>query len=290
LRHKVKNGEIIEIVTYKDSSPSRDWLSFVKTGRARSRIKQWINKRERADASELGKKLMEKESRKFKTSWKKVTLMKEFPEVIGQYGLKKPEDIYPAVGFGTISPRQFLSRLFPETAPQSETPPQRLPVSAAEGGSRSTTQSAITVNGQDGLLVYRSRCCNPIRGDEIVGYITRGKGISVHTTTCPNVINFLGSDRMTDVEWMDAKAEELFSVGLAISITDRQGMLADIASAISNLNTNIRESSTKTDTESGKGTIEITVDIMDLKHLQRVIQSLKSIRGIEDIERINEMS
>ncbi len=290
LRQKVKNGEVIEIVTSKDGSPSRDWLAYVKTARARSKIKHWINKQEKEDASELGKKLMEKESRKFKTSWKKVMLMKGLPDVIEQYGLKKAEDIYPAVGFGTISPRQILLRLFPDMIPQSETPPLKptAPAIAADGSSR--TDSAITVNGQDGLLVYRSKCCNPIRGDEIVGYITRGKGISVHTTACPNVVNFLGSDRMTDVEWANTKEKELYTVGLSISIEDRQGILADIASTISNLNTNIRESRTKTDTDSGKGTIEITVDISDLKHLQRVIQSIRSIRGIESIERISEIS
>lgn len=290
LRHKVRNGEIIEIVTSKDASPSRDWLAFVKTPRARSKIKHWINKQEKEDASELGRKLMEKESRKFKTSLKKITLMKTFPEVIAQYGIKKTEDLYPAVGFGTISPRQILVRLFPELTPQKEIYPQKLPGSNVLESNRKRTDSAITVNGQGGLLVYRSKCCNPIRGDEIVGYITRGKGVSVHTTTCPNVVNFLGSDRITDVEWVDGNEAEFYSVGLSISIEDRQGILADIASTISNLKTNIRESSTKTDRDSGKGMIEITVDISDLKHLQRVIQSLKSIRGIEDIERINEIS
>jgi guanosine-3',5'-bis(diphosphate) 3'-pyrophosphohydrolase len=290
LRHNVKNGEVIEIVTSKDGSPSRDWLAYVKTARARSKIKHWINKQEKEDASELGKKLMEKESRKFKTSWRKVMLMKGLPDVIEQYGLKKIEDIYPAVGFGTISPRQILLRLFPDMIPQSETPPLRPTAPAIAADGRSRTDSAITVNGQGGLLVYRSKCCNPIRGDEIVGYITRGKGISVHTTACPNVVNFLGSDRMTDVEWANTKEQELYTVGLSISIEDRQGILADIASTISNLNTNIRESRTKTDTDSGKGTIEITVDISDLKHLQRVIQSIRSIRGIESIERISEIS
>jgi guanosine-3',5'-bis(diphosphate) 3'-pyrophosphohydrolase len=290
LRHNVKNGEVIEIVTSKDGSPSRDWLAYVKTARARSKIKHWINKQEKEDASELGKKLMEKESRKFKTSWRKVMLMKGLPDVIEQYGLKKIEDIYPAVGFGTISPRQILLRLFPDMIPQSETPPLKPTAPAIAADGRSRTDSAITVNGQGGLLVYRSKCCNPIRGDEIVGYITRGKGISVHTTACPNVVNFLGSDRMTDVEWANTKEQELYTVGLSISIEDRQGILADIASTISNLNTNIRESRTKTDTDSGKGTIEITVDISDLKHLQRVIQSIRSIRGIESIERISEIS
>jgi guanosine-3',5'-bis(diphosphate) 3'-pyrophosphohydrolase len=289
LRHKVKNGEIVEIVTSKDASPSRDWLAFVKTARARGKIKHWINKREKEDAGELGRKLMEKESRKFKTSWKKVTRMKAFPGVIAPFGLQNTEDLYPAVGFGTISPRQILSRLFPELSPQNEVSQQKVTLSARARTDVGKADSAIMVRGQGGLLVYRGKCCNPIRGDEIVGYITRGKGISVHTTTCPNVVNFLGSDRMTDVEWVDMKGDELFSVRLAISIEDRQGILADIASTISNLDTNIRESRSSADNDSGKGTVEITVDISDLKHLQRVIQNLKSIRGIQDIERIHQI-
>ena len=137
--------------------------------------------------------------------------------------------------------------------------------------------------------MYRAKCCNPIRGDEIVGYITRGKGISVHTVSCPNFANFLGSDRMTEVEWVNVPNDELFGVQLAISVEDRQGILADITSAISNLKTNIRESRSKSDSQSGKGIVEITVDISDVKHLQKVIQGLKSIRGIQDVERVSQI-
>jgi GTP pyrophosphokinase len=137
------------------------------------------------------------------------------------------------------------------------------------------------------LLVYRAKCCNPIRGDEIVGYITRGKGISVHTVSCPNFTSFLGSDRVTDVEWVSVPNDELFGVQLEITVEDRQGLLADIASAISNLKTNIRESRSKSDNQSGTGIVEITVDISDVKHLQKVIHVLKAIRGIQDVERVH---
>jgi GTP pyrophosphokinase len=287
LRYKLKNGEIVEVVTSKDASPSRDWLSFVKTTRARSKINHWVNQREKEDAAELGKKLIEKEARKFKTTWKKALQMSELPGVLEKCGLQRAEDIYPAIGFGKISPRQLLASLFPDLSPPTEakTKPSVLPgvvrkVLGKEG-------AAITVKGQDGLLVYRAKCCNPIRGDEIVGYITRGKGISVHTVSCPNLPNFFGSDRITEVEWVSTPGEELFGVQLSISVEDRQGILADIASAISNLKTNIRESRSTSDIQSGKGTVEITVDISDVKHLQKVIQGLKTIRGIQDVERIS---
>jgi GTP diphosphokinase / guanosine-3',5'-bis(diphosphate) 3'-diphosphatase len=289
LRHKLKNGEVVEIVTSKDASPSRDWLAFVKTARASSKIKHWIHQKEREDAAELGRKLMEKEARKFKTTWKKVMQMSALPGIIGQYGLQNPEDICPAAGFGKISPRQILSLLFPDQAPPTEAlkKPPHLPSVVRRVFGKSDT--AITVKGQDGLLVYRGKCCNPIRGDDIVGYITRGKGISVHTATCPNLVNFLGSDRMTDVEWVEATAEEVFSVRLAIFVEDRQGILADITSAISNLKTNIRESRTYLDEDASRAKVEITIDTYDVKHLQKVIQVLKNIRGIQDIERVNQI-
>jgi GTP diphosphokinase / guanosine-3',5'-bis(diphosphate) 3'-diphosphatase len=287
LRHKLKNGEIVEVVTAKDASPSRDWLSFVKTTRARGKIKHWINQKEKEAAAELGRKLVEKEARKFKTTWKKALLRPALTNILTQYDLQKGEDIYPAVGFGKIAPRQILSELFPDQDPPSEAKAKQFAIPSAVRRILGRTDSAITVKGQDGLLVYRAKCCNPIRGDEIVGYITRGEGISVHTTSCPNLSSFLGSDRMTDVEWVHVQEDEVFSVRLTIYVEDRQGILADITSAISNLKTNIRESRSKSDTESGRGTVDITVDISDVKHLQKLIHGLKSIRGIQEVERVN---
>jgi GTP diphosphokinase / guanosine-3',5'-bis(diphosphate) 3'-diphosphatase len=286
LRHKLKNGEVVEIITSKDASPSRDWLAFVKTPRARSRIKKWVNQKEREDAAELGRKLLEREARKFKTSWKQVLSAVTLPRVLSEQGVPRPEDLYPEVGFGKIAPRQILAALFPDISPLSEEKAKPSPIAAVVQKVLGRGESPITVKGQDGLLVYRAKCCNPIRGDEVVGYITRGKGISVHTTACPNISNFLGSGRLTDVEWINVSGDELFSVRLAITVEDRQGILAEITSAISNLKTNIRESRSSTD--GGKGLVEVTIEIHDTKHLQKVVQVLKSIRGIQDVDRVGE--
>ncbi len=285
LRHKLKNGEIVEILTSKDAGPNRDWLAFVKTARARNRIRHWVNQKEREDAAELGKKLLEKQARRFKTSWKKILGMPELSRVLADHGIQKAEDLYPAVGFGKIAPRHILASLFPDLAPPEETQEKKSAIATVVKKVLGRGEAPITVKGQDGLLVYRAKCCNPIRGDEIVGYITRGKGISVHTTNCPNLVNFLGSDRMTDVEWVDVQGDEIFTVRLAISIEDRQGILAEITSAISNLKTNIRESRSTTG-EGGQGTVDLTVEINDIKHLQKIIKVLKSIRGIDDVARV----
>lgn len=289
MKHKIKNGDIVEAITAKDATPNRDWLSFVKTSRARGKIRHWINQKEREDAAELGLKLMEKEARKFKTSWKKVLVIPGLQEALKEYGMHKPEDLYSAAGIGTISPRHILAKLFPEYSPLEETKPKIVTIPAVVRRVLGQADSAITVKEQDELLVYRAKCCNPIRGDEIVGYITRGKGISVHTSLCPSLANMFGSDRITEVEWVKVPGNEFFSVQLAILIEDRQGILADIISAISKLKTNIRESRSVSDLESGKGTVEITVDIADTKHLQKVVHVLKSIRGIREIERIHQM-
>ncbi len=286
LRHKLRNGEIVEVLTSKDSGPSRDWLTFVTTARARNRIKRWLYQKEREDAAELGRKLVEKECRKFKIAWKRVSGMPEFIKLMQDEGIQKLEDFYPAVGFGKISPRQILSAVFPDKAPAATE--KSLKASAIANVVNKVLgrgDSPITVKGQDGLLVYRGKCCNPIRGDDIVGYITRGKGISVHTSNCPNAASFIGSDRMTEVEWVNVPGEDVFTVRIHIAVEDRQGILADITSAISNLKTNIRESRSTTD--GGKGSVEVTVEIQDTKHLQKVIQGLKAIRGIQGVERVS---
>jgi GTP pyrophosphokinase len=288
LRHKLKNGEIVEILTSKDAGPNRDWLGLVQTVRARNRIKQWINQKEREDAAELGKKLLEKESRKFKTNWKKVLAAPDFARVLNDQGMQRVEELYPAVGFGRIAPRQVLAAILPDRTPSPEAASNPSALKTVVKKVLGRGETPISVRGQDGLLVYRAKCCNPIRGDEIVGYITRGKGISVHTSDCPNLVNFLGSDRMTDVAWVDVPGEEIYSVRLAITIEDRQGILADIASAISNLKTNIRESRSTT-TDNGRGTVDLTVEINDTRHLQKIIKGLKGIRGIEDVTRVSRL-
>ncbi len=288
LRHKLRNGEIVEILTSKDSSPNRDWLSFVITARARSRIKRWVNQKEREDAAELGRKLLEKEARKYKTAWKKVLASPDFPKVLEAQSIQKVEDLYPEVGFGRVAPRQVLSALFPDQSPANDQKEKPSAFASVVQKVLGKGDVPITVRGQGGLLVYRAKCCNPIRGDDSVGYITRGKGISVHTSTCPNAMSYLGSDRITDVEWIDIPGDDYFTVRLAIATEDRQGILAEITSAISNLKTNIRES--RSTTGGGRGTVEVTVEIHDLRHLRKVIQSLKAIKGIQEVERVSKLN
>ncbi len=213
LRTRLRNGDIVEVTTQAGHAPSRDWLSFTKSSRARNKIKHWLNENQRARAIEIGNKLLQREARKYKLSLDKFKNA-DYERVAAEYGLGTVEDLLAGIGFGKYSARQVLNKLEPGST---------LPAEAAtsEPGTPGNTLShmseavkrvffgkgsdSLQVEGQDDLLVYRARCCNPIRGEEIIGYVTRGKGVAVHARSCPNVQNLLyEADRRIDVAWAES--------------------------------------------------------------------------------------
>jgi len=283
LKSKLKNGDIIEIQTQPGHTPSRDWLSFVKTSRARNKIRHFINVSQRARSVEIGKKILEKEARKFRLNLKKLLEEGQLLKVAPDYGFTKLEDIYSALGFGRISARALLSKLIPqeELKEVSDEKISRL-TSAVKKVFGISSDAAIKVKGIDELLVYRAKCCNPIRGEEIVGYITRGKGVAVHAKRCANVGNLLyETDRKIEVQWT-GDADGSYAVKLSISVNDRQGMLAEITSTISEINTNIKNIEAQS-FDDHQGLIHVTIEIADLKHLEKAVNSIKKIRGVNEI-------
>ena len=288
LRYKLHAGESVEIETSESASPGREWLSFVKTTRTRNKIRRIINQNERDSASDIGRKLMEKEARRFSMPWEKILLMPGLAQSIAKCGLGNPDEIYPAVGSGTLTPRQILSTIFPDREPSTD-PPSKISVlsSAIQKvfKKKGTDKTAITVKGQDGFLIYRAKCCNPIHGDDVIGYMTRGKGIYVHMADCPSLKNLLGTDRITEVEWMTGSGNETFEARLSINSEDRQQVLSDVVTMLSNANTNIVESGFRRVNESGKRNIDIAINVADVKQLQEIIQGLRSIEGVNVVER-----
>ncbi|HEY4492640.1 MAG TPA: bifunctional (p)ppGpp synthetase/guanosine-3',5'-bis(diphosphate) 3'-pyrophosphohydrolase, partial [Acidobacteriota bacterium] len=290
LRYKLKNGDIIEILTQPHHTPSRDWLSVVTTSRARNKIKQWLNANERLKAIELGKKLLEKQIRRLKLNVKKVLKDDQLQALLPEYGCTKMEDLYSSVGYGKISAKNVVDRLAPQPVAAE---PLTLPDVIEE--SKFTTvvkkalgiqaDDAVKVHGARDLLVYLAKCCNPIRGEPIIGYITRGKGISVHSAKCPNLEKLLfNPERRIEVEW-SGKADLPQQVKISIWIEDKQGILADISAAIVNVNTNIKSVQAETFPDK-HGQIELTLEILDTKHLDRVVSSLKNVNGVLEVERI----
>ena len=287
LRHKLHSGDIVEIITQPGHKPSRDWLAVVRSSRARNKIKHWLNVHQRERAIEIGKKLIEKEARKYRIALKDIKDA-DMQRIASDYGLGQPDDLLAAIGYGKYSARQILGKLAPASEPESTMPLDEESgigsvVRRVFGGDHS---NAIRVKGHGDLLVYRARCCNPIRGEVVVGYVTRGKGVAVHSANCPNVTNLMYEpERRIDVEWgKDEETPTSFPVKLTVFCDDRFGMLKQITAVISDTNTNIRNIGART--ENGQANVDIVIEIADLKHLESIIQGVRKIPGVHDVQRL----
>ena len=282
LRTRLSNGDIVEILTTVGHKPSRDWLNFVVTNRARNKIRHFIHAEDKARSTDLGRRLFDKEVRRFAVD--KTTVTDEaLTKIAGEYGAQRADDLYAAIGYGKVTARAVLSRLVGTDSLQEK--PDGAITSVVKRVLGTGGDQKIKVRGVDDLMVVLARCCNPIRGEKIVGYITRGKGVSVHSAACPNVVNLLfDPERRIDVEWDKAGDALPYTVRLKIRVEDRRGILADVSSRIADIDTNIRDIEATVDAEH-RGSIRMTVEISDLKHLERVMKSLKNVEGVLAVER-----
>src|ERR1017187_5902772 len=297
LRTKLRTGDIVEIVTQKDHKPSRDWLTFVKSPRARNKIKHWLNEDQRRRAVEIGRKLLEREAKKFKVPMSQIA-DQDLGRIANEYGVATAADLLATLGQGKHSAHQVLKRLSPSIASQgdAEPGPEVKPGSGEAGMSDAVRKlhlsgsDSLQVEGQNDLLVYRARCCNPIRGEEIIGYVTRGKGVAVHARSCPNVQNLLyESDRRIAVEWSrvgspTAGRPQRYPVKITIFCDDRTGMLKELTAVISDDNTNIRAVDIRRD-EDGEAIIEFVVEAEDLHHLNRMVLGIRRVSGVRAVQR-----
>jgi GTP diphosphokinase / guanosine-3',5'-bis(diphosphate) 3'-diphosphatase len=298
LRTKLRTGDIVEIVTQKDHKPSRDWLTFVKSPRARNKIKHWLNEDQRVRAVEIGRKLLDREARKFKVPMTQID-DRDLGRVAQEFGVATASDLLATLGQGKHTAHQVLSKVAPGFAnPPTEEP--GAPGTAGKPGESGssdavrrlqlTSSDSLQVEGQNDLLVYRARCCNPIRGEEIVGYVTRGKGVAVHARSCPNVQNLLyESDRRINVEWSrvddgTAGKTQRYPVKITVYCDDRTGMLKELTAVISDENADIRGVDLKRD-EEGEAIIEFVVEAEDVRHLNRMVLGLKRVSGVRQVQR-----
>ncbi|HEV2989686.1 MAG TPA: bifunctional (p)ppGpp synthetase/guanosine-3',5'-bis(diphosphate) 3'-pyrophosphohydrolase [Candidatus Angelobacter sp.] len=298
LRSKLRNGDVVEIMTQPGHNPSRDWLGFTKSPRARNKIRHWLNIHQRERAIEIGKKLIEKQARKYRLAMKNFE-EKELDKIAQEYGVGSGQDLMAGIGYGKFSARQILGKLSPGLGEEAPAEEQAKPLSALGTVMRrvfgqSAEAAAIKVKGHNDLLVYRARCCNPIRGEEIVGYVTRGKGVAVHAISCPNVTNLMYEpDRRIDVEWSkpartkQVEGDSRYPVKLTVFCDDRSGMLKQLTAVISDDNANIRNIEART--ADSQATIDMVIDIEDVKHLERIMAGLRKIPGIRDVQRLNKI-
>ena len=288
LRYQLRNGDVVEILTSPNSHPSHDWMNFVKTSRARSKIRHYLAESERMTAIELGKKLFEKEADRYRLSLKKMLSNGDLDRIAPDYGVARADDLLASIGYGKMLPRNIIAKLLPPERvaelEQEKRPTLKQVVKRALG-----LEDRIVVKGVDDLVVYRARCCNPIRGEEIIGYITRGKGVAVHSTRCPNMPSLgVNPERIIEVEWMksDGAHPSAYPITMRLMTEDRPGMVADVTNAIASVGTNIRDIRASLDNE-GRGQLVLTAEIFDLKHLERITAALKGVKGVMDVERIS---
>ena len=293
LRTELQNGDIIEILTTPNSHPSRDWLNYVITSRARNHIRHWISAQQRTDSIEIGRRLLEKEAEKFRVAPKKlVKNNEELKRIANEYGLGRPDDLLASIGYGKTLPRNVLAKHL-GTEKFAALDPEKREETALQTGMKAVkkfigiNEDAIVVKGVDNFLTTRARCCNPLRGEDIIGYITLGKGIVVHNKRCKNVKQLMiNKDRIVDVEWAKSDSGEIQSVRILATTENRTGMLAGITNAIAEIKTGIRDASARI-SDNDKGLIEVTVEVFDKKHLDKVVGSIENVPGVIAVERVN---
>jgi GTP diphosphokinase / guanosine-3',5'-bis(diphosphate) 3'-diphosphatase len=282
LRTELKNGDIVEILTLPNHHPSQDWLTFARTPRARAKIRQWLNVDRRNRSIDLGKTVSDREFKRFRFALKPhVSEGTKLSEALRSLGLPSLDDFYAAVGYGKLAPKALVERLDPAARAREK----------AEGGITHAVKKAlglsgkkVRVRGLDDALIALARCCKPIRGEPIVGYITRGRGVTVHSERCPNLEKLLyDPERRIEVAW-ESDDETRFEVRITVLSEDRPGMLAKITSAIADAKSNIKNVEART-FEDRRGEITLVLDIQDLSHLERILEKVKGIDGVYHVER-----
>ena len=281
LDYQLNNGEFVQILTSKTPSPSRDWLNFVKTSRARSKIRAWVKEQQREGSVDKGHDLLVKECRKLGVDPGEALKADVLTELAKRYGLGSREDLLASIGHGKILPRQVVSKLA-----GSEEPPQvsQQTKVAPPAPRQSKVPLGISVKGMDNLLMRISKCCNPVPGDEIVGYVTRGRGVSIHRTDCPNVAALAQEpERRIDVQW-NAEEDSSYPVELTIEAIDRVNLLTSIMNTVSETKTHIEAVNARA-IDHKVALINLVVNIRDVGHMHDIMRRLKRVDGVVEVRR-----
>jgi len=279
LDYELQTGDIVEIVTASNQKPSRDWLKFVKTSRARSRIRQWLKQEEKQRILSAGREILDREFRKVKLTLSQFLDDPRAEEVVKAFSFKTMEDLIIAVGYGRLTAQQVV-RKFTLLREGEEEPSEEAMVVKKPRPDRG--EDTLSVEGSEDVLFHLSRCCKPLPGDEVVGYITRGRGITVHRADCPNV-KTLDPERLIEVQW-EASNGAIYPARLWVITADRKGMLATISGAISACEANILEAEVKT-TPDKRALFNFLVEVSDRGHLDHIMQSVRQIEGVIRVER-----
>lgn len=274
LKYQLRHGDTVEIITSPTHGPSRDWLKFVITQRAKSRVKQWIKTEERKQSIELGTKLLEDDLRRHSLSHSMLKSDKVL-EIAKSFGIQSLEDLFVSVGYGKLSPHQVVNKLIPEKPSEGIAPKAVKPL---------TEQKGISIKGVDNILYHTAKCCFPVPGDNLVGFITRGKGVTIHNSKCHNLERLAVDDaRLVDVEWKQ-EGDATYPARILVETVDKPGILANLSALISSVDVNIRHLEASS-TPDKKAHIGFILEVKDKKQLAALIQKIASADGILRVKR-----
>lgn len=283
LSHQLKTGDTVEIITTKGHPPSQDWLSFVKTVKARTRIRAWINAREKERSYTLGREMCEKTFRKRNQSFNALIKSGEIKKVADSYGFKTIDDLIAQVGFGKFTPLQILNKALPDLEKQEPKDEEGIVTRKSSEKAAKKESTGVIVKGLDDILVRFSKCCNPLPGDRIIGYITQGQGVTIHRRQCSNVLT-MSAERQIEVQWSD-DTKESYPASIKVRTEDRFGLLADIAYVISKHRSNILNARTET-LETGIGLFYFTVLVEGTDQLRKIMSDIRKVKKVTDVKRI----
>ncbi|MFH1626308.1 MAG: TGS domain-containing protein, partial [Pseudomonadota bacterium] len=282
LKYELRNGDTVDILTSSNQHPSIDWLNIVRTSRAKAKIRQWLKTNERERSISLGSEICERAFKKYRLNFSKIAKSAELKGVAEEFSLVDADDLLAEVGYGKLSVNQIIHKLLPQEKLDREFTEESILKKVTKRPEKKE-KSGVKVRGIDDVMVRFGKCCNPLPGNKIVGYITRGRGLTVHTSDCPTVLHG-SSERIIDVEW-DLQDDSMHLVRISVVCDNKKGLLAAMSSSIAFSEGNITNAHVHT-TADEKAVSIFEVEVSDLKHLQNIMNALKSVKGVIQVERL----
>lgn len=280
LKYQLQNGDTVEIITQTGHHPSKDWLKYAVTSRAISKIRNWVKTEERNKSIALGKDILEKEFKKQHLKFSQIVKSEELKKIYADYSIGTIDDLMAIVGYGKVSAKRIVNRFLPEEVTKAaEVTPEK-----DKKKSQASPSVGISLTGIEDIMVRFARCCHPIPGDEILGYISRGRGITVHTENCVN-IEEMDPERIVDVEWNVSK-KQTFPVNMMVICSDKKGLLAELSAVISGMDINISHAEIDTKPDDMQAICSFKLDVNDLNQFNQVLNAIKKLKSVKSVERV----
>jgi GTP pyrophosphokinase len=280
LKYELQNGDTVEIITQAGHHPSKDWVKYAVTSRAISKIRNWVKTEERKKSIALGKDLLEKEAKKHHLKFNQIVKSEDIKKIYAEYSINSLDDLMAIIGYGKVSAKRIINQFLPE----EEVKTDETTAVKEDKKRRASSSVGISITGIEDIMVRFARCCNPIPGDEILGYISRGRGVTIHTANC-STAEELDLERIIDVQW-NIKGKQTYPVNMRVVCRDKKGLLAEVSTVISSMDINISHAEVDTRPAEMQAILSFKLDVNDLQQFNRVQIAIKKLKSVISVERV----